>query len=258
MLAKDQVMKLLYNEDKTKRVSGWWKDSLYDIYECLNKAQEYIRGNLCEIGVYCGRSLLPLANLKRDKEYVLGVDVFENSGYRNIKNSYSSVISLMNDGFDGDNYIKIIKSSSQELMKKETLKRFNPIRLFSIDGDHSFPGTLRDLTIAYSVISPKGIIFLDDYDNPRFKFNVLKAVDSFLDIASDWSIMFASTEKLFLCHKSMVNFYQDSLSILSSQEWETSELDLGSYKNFSSIKMVENIFGRNSWVQKNKSEETCL
>lgn len=251
MLTKEQLMPFLYKKDGNKRVSGFWKDSLYDIYKIINLAQENISGNLCEIGVYCGRSFIPLVNLKRQDERVVGIDVFEKTFYRDIKNSFNSVNRLVKEAFGSDPFIHIISKDSKTILAKKLLYKFKPFRLFSIDGDHSVLGTLRDLIIAKETTADDGIIFLDDYDNPRFSPTVLEAVDIFLEYCNHWQVLFTSTEKMFLCSKSQVMFYLPMLSLLPDN-WSITKLDFPKYKYINKCPQVENKFGKNSWICKDK------
>ena len=247
MLSKNELMPFLYNKDGSKKISGYWKDSLFDIYQMINLAQENIIGNLGEIGVYCGRSFAPLANLKREGEIVVGIDVFKNTFYRNINNSYKSITNLTKQIFGKDKSIKIISICSKTLIKENTLNQFKPFRLFSIDGDHSVLGTLRDLIIANDVISPEGIIFLDDYDNPRFSISVLDAINIFLESFPQWKVLFVSTEKMFLCQKEQEIKYSSMFSSLSP-DWKKSYIQFNQYKYLNQCYQIENIKGKNSWL----------
>lgn len=243
---KNEIMKFLYNEDGTKRVGGFWKDSLFEVYIMIDDIQKDIDGNIIEIGVYCGRSFLPIANFKKKNEYAIGIDVFSNTNYFNINNSEKIIRDLVKECYNDDKII-ILKENSKTILKDKKLKSYGKSRLFSIDGNHSISGTTNDLQIALENILPNGIIFLDDYLNVKYSKKILQSIRNFLDINTEWDILFGTTEKLFLCNKKYFTLYQQIIFNLDSS-WIISVQSFPSFKL--NIPTFENKQGKNCWLYK--------
>lgn len=136
--SKDKIMSHLYHLERSeykKSTKGWWKDSVFEIYEALDTLQKNsnIQGNLCEIGTWYGRSLLPLRNFTKDHETCVAIDIFEG------KHQYEKVVDKITECFGNLDRCEIIKISkkSSSLDKIKELEKYSPIRIFYIDGDHS-------------------------------------------------------------------------------------------------------------------------
>jgi len=246
--SKDHVMSHLYRiKDGAyqKSISGWWKDSTFELYEVFDALQKEsdIQGNLCEVGTWHGRSFLPLRNFASENEMCVGVDIFHDQKYynillQNITNCFGSL-----DGCD------IIKSDSKSIGNR--LEQYSPVRIFYIDGDHSYEGTLTDLRLAETILSDEGIMFLDDYVNPRYGPAIVKAVNTFLKENEEFSLAFSSTQKIFLCKKPAVDFYVDGL-LTHLPDWIQGKDEV--YKELINF---EHPVGLNSWqIQNNESNNS--
>ncbi|KKM65246.1 hypothetical protein LCGC14_1493160 [marine sediment metagenome] len=236
--SKDYIMSYLYtnkNDVYEKTISGWWKDSVFEIYQAINQIQreENIQGDLCEIGTWHGRSFLPLRNFASSNETCIGIDIFHKDYVKILLNNITNCFGNL----DG---CKIINSDSKTV-STDTFK--NPIRIFYIDGGHSYIDALSDLNLAKSVLNKKGIMFLDDYKNPRYGPNVVGAIDTFLKINKGFKLAFSSTQRIFLCKKEMVNFYVSISNQLT--DWK-----IGKDSVYRELINLEHPLGYNSWKVK--------
>ena len=242
--SKDKIMTHLYNcDDGTykKIIPGWWKDSAFEIYEAFDLIQKdlKIEGDLCEIGTWFGRSFLALRNFTEDHETCIGIDIFSHHKHE----YYSTLINNIKKCFgnlDGSKIIKVSPSNSPT-EKCEVLKPYAPIRIFYIDGDHSYAGALLDLNVAKKTIHQDGVLFLDDYENPRYGPNVTRAVNTFLDENDDFALAFSSSQRIFLCRKHMVDTY---VSTMSKLNW-----NVGDDKVWKTLINFEHPHGYNSWQE---------
>jgi len=201
---KEEIFALLWDKSGNKRMNGWWKDLLFDTYEVIDNYQKEnsINGNIAEIGIYQGRSLIPLANFRSGDELVIAMDngkwvkdrIYEKHLY---------------DAYGSTDKIKLFFESS-----KDTLRYLNysPYRLFYIDGDHSTEMTLNDLKIARQVSNDDGIMFLDDYKNNNFGPGIRKAVEIFLSEFNEYDMAFTVGETLFIAKKHMIEKYRNLLN----------------------------------------------
>lgn len=152
---------------------------------------------MCEIGVYHGRSTIPLYNLTSDETLTV-IDTFQS------KNQYATFIGNINRAFKSPK-LYIITSSSLNVEPGD-LGRF---RIFSIDGDHSTEATLNDLELAAATLVSGGVMFLDDFENPTYGPAVSAAIEQFLAKYGDWDIAFAHSQRLFIIRKDDIRSYAD-------------------------------------------------
>lgn len=65
--------------DAMRKVPGFFEPGLLEPYALLDAAQRAhgVHGSIAEVGVYCGKSFIPLALLRRTNESALAIDCFE-------------------------------------------------------------------------------------------------------------------------------------------------------------------------------------
>lgn len=200
-LPKDIVMGHLWNKDGTKNIPGWWKDILFDVYLAINTFQtrNNIKGNLGEIGVRKGRSLVPLYNLATPEEKTVAIDISD----------LTEVRDLCNRVFGSSDNLILEKKDSKDT---NFFDAFGPYRMFYVDGDHSTKMTLNDLNIAKRNIQRGGIFFLDDYENPSYGDAVRKAINQFINANTDFEICFCSGQTLWITSKEYSEAYRECVS----------------------------------------------
>ena len=207
----------LYFED----IPGWFNfEFIYTLQELNEIHKKYdIKGNLLEIGVYLGKSFIPLSFLLREEEQIIGVDCFEDQQLNTSKSglpcSRSAVVKNLRKVYDSE-YIniflkfKLIKSDSNVLVPNSYLKfKSNKLlyRLIYIDGGHDEQTCKIDLNNAANISCKKAFIIIDDYgnnfkefeDSPCHGEGVLKAVDEFLFFNKNFKIYKFTYGKLIIC-----------------------------------------------------------
>lgn len=208
MIKTDQeIFSNLWTTKTAKAIPGWWKNLLFYAYEEIDKFQteESIEGNLGEIGIYHGRSLIPLSNFRKENEIMV---CMENGKWTEGKEPYKQNLIKAFGSLDGF----VIYNESSENSKR--FHKHSLFRIFYIDGNHSYKMTLNDLRIAGEVINERGILFLDDYKNPKHSDAICKAVDEFLEENSEFKISFTVGESLFICKQDMVESYNNCMTNL--------------------------------------------
>jgi hypothetical protein len=156
-----------------KSVQGWLLDGAATAVVLLSDFQQQlgIEGGMCEIGVHHGLFFIALCLLRSTREKALAIDVFENQDL-NIDNSgcgdFETLIENIKKHIGSLDRIEILKSDSTQVKPQDILSRMQgeKVRIFSVDGCHTKEHTLKDLKLAQSVLSPGGIIVLDDFYNP--------------------------------------------------------------------------------------------
>ena len=66
-------------KDNFKYIKGWLDVRFLEELFNLNEVHEQnnIKGNILEIGVYFGKTFIPLSFLLKDNEAIIGIDCFE-------------------------------------------------------------------------------------------------------------------------------------------------------------------------------------
>lgn len=148
-----------------KTIPGWFFHTDYVLFCKLDELQKRLgrQGHLLEIGVYQGRSAILLGYLKRSDERLVVCDLFPEDG-NHPRGLFESNYLRFHDRLP-----EIFHGPSTELPDSLTPGTF---RFVHIDGAHIYSIVRADLERAKSLLSPGGIVVIDDYANPRFPGNV--------------------------------------------------------------------------------------
>lgn len=173
-------------------------------------------GPLVEIGVYKGWFVAVLASFAaRPRETVYAIDLFDDQA-ANVDNSgggrqhkplvryFWNIIRRVN----ASDRVRTIQGNSLVLESGQLMDVIdhNP-RIFSVDGAHFGMAAFRDLVLASSVLHPKGVIALDDYQNAGLP-GVIAAFATYMAIfPTDLAPFLASRAKLYLCKAEMYDVY---------------------------------------------------
>ena len=134
---------------------------------CENYLSHFEYPKVLEIGVYKGRSAIPLVqNLSTTFENFLyvGVDVLIREEVTEIFSQFSHISMSSLDQPSGRD-VFLFENNSLELLEKLRMswtgEKFN---LVLIDGDHNYHTVSNELKLIQNMISPSSIIVCDDYD----------------------------------------------------------------------------------------------
>jgi hypothetical protein len=122
-----------------------------------------VAGNLAEIGVAYGASALFLAQLRKRDESLYLNDLFGVT-CRNVSESFvndvdiARITSIIETRLGSMDRIVLLQKESGLL----TTKDMADVRIFHIDGGHSFDEVTADLTFACKVLCPSGALVIDD------------------------------------------------------------------------------------------------
>ena len=188
-----------------ERIDGWLlkPDILcFWLIDLLQKMSE-VRGDLCEIGVYHGKSLLLMANLRRPEEIVYGFDDFagdKNRIVREVLETYAYSTERVT-----------LTAGDTQICEAEELKSIisAPLRLLHIDGGHTHSECLHDLLTFGSFLGDAAVIAIDDYFDREFP-GISTAVAEYCRSPEGHAFrpFLVGHNKLFLCKSSLVSRYQ--------------------------------------------------
>jgi len=233
-----------------KNIKGPMRIECAYLISAVLQAQSQLKGfgNIMEIGVLQGRSTLPAACYLNEGELFYAIDPFENiqndstliyggvGNYGNFINNWEQVIG-------NSSQLKVIKYNSEEFfqnLKKSKQNLHNQFKYLSIDGNHSYEGTLSDLRNSKPPLNDKGILTIDDVFNIEWP-SVSQALNTFLESNKDLVPFCAGWGRLFICKASFVKPIQNqtrntfesftgdikkNLRILTSFKFYGNEIDI--------------------------------
>lgn len=219
---QDYLKKLKPYMKKFDKIEGWFDKPIINILDCINdyQKQNAIKGNIAEIGVYHGKSFVPLYLLAGNGESVLAVDVFEDQQFNydgsGANCSFNKFMNNMNE-YVGKNLEKLIiyKTDSSKMKSDDYLKKCKnnlKFRIISIDGCHRANETKIDLMNSSEALTTGGIIIVDDYFNKDWP-GVSEGVGQFMNINKDLKPFFIGWNKMIFAHAEFAKAYQSVLKI---------------------------------------------
>jgi cephalosporin hydroxylase len=144
----------------------------YILYDIANSYPEDYPITYVEIGCYAGGSACLL--LQRPNTKVISIDlgypISKEIVYQNVKNL---------NIHSNDYYY--LQGNSQTYEMVDSLKSLtNNIDILFIDGDHSYQGVINDFLLYENLVTPKGYIIFDDYNDLQHSPEVKIAVDNII------------------------------------------------------------------------------
>ena len=164
-------------------IKGFFEPGLLRLYLELDAVHESrgVRGALVEIGVFHGKSFMPLALLRQPGERCVAIDCFEDQSANTDRSGEGDAVAFRKNvdatmraccdgGCDArEDWLAVLETDSRLLADDASPLRAaagSPVRLFSIDGCHTAEATAADLRVASSAMHPEGVVVVDDAFNP--------------------------------------------------------------------------------------------
>lgn len=164
-----------------------------------------VRGDMMEIGVFEGRSAIPAASFLRGAEEFYCIDPFGDIKNASATLTYGGVgddeqfVANWKRLFGATQQLRILRTTSEAVAQNDAITReWQPFKYISVDGDHSYEGTLLDLELAARLIAELGIIAIDDVFNVEWP-SVSQALNTFLSKTSEFVPFCLGWGRLFLC-----------------------------------------------------------
>lgn len=151
-------------------VPGFFEPALLPVLAALDARQRDldVRGAVGEIGVYHGRSFVPLALLRREGEAAVAVDCFEEQQHNRDESGCGNeaAFNATLERFCCAHDVVSVACDSTQLAPADLLAAARgPIRLLSVDGSHTEEAVLADLSLAAAALAGGGVVILDDAVN---------------------------------------------------------------------------------------------
>eukprot|EP00929_Paragymnodinium_shiwhaense_P095244 TRINITY_DN56256_c0_g1_i3.p1 TRINITY_DN56256_c0_g1~~TRINITY_DN56256_c0_g1_i3.p1 ORF type:complete len:305 (-),score=21.55 TRINITY_DN56256_c0_g1_i3:95-970(-) len=151
-----------------KHVLGWmsrWTPLIVAAVSDLQRSLG-VKGSVGEIGVYKGLFLTALTLLKSPDERVFSCDIYS-KGLGGL--SPLRVKSLLQYHKANASGMVVYPKSSADLTPVDFVRsRLTPLRLLSIDGNHTADGVFNDLRLAAQISQPGTVVVVDDFHSPAW------------------------------------------------------------------------------------------
>ncbi len=159
------------------RIPGWLEE--YTAYRTMDllewQQQRNMVGPLLEIGVFAGRyfSIL-MRSAAATGDIALGVDTFQYSELKGVVGYHLAPLAPI------ERVAKFHTGPSTEITGIDAIEMLGgqKPRFVSVDGSHELHDVFSDLRLTEEILSPKGIVAVDDYLNP-LTLGVNQAVNLF-------------------------------------------------------------------------------
>ena len=195
-----------YLDNHSGSIDGWLSLVAQWMFCSIADTQKKngILGDAVEIGVWDGKTLLLIQQLMSDSEEVHGFDI-------ELRPTLKENIKRL--GVKQESKIRLTEIDSRTL-EVEVLRSMHPngIRIFHVDGYHTYENARNDLLLAFASANPAGVIALDDF----FSDTVPAVTHAYFELAQQGAtngfLPFAiGGGKLFLCTENQISIYRDSL-----------------------------------------------
>lgn len=203
----DELKLKAFFEKNHEAIPGWFfpLDQLvfFELFAAQSSMQ--IKGDLCEIGVFRGKSFVLMSLLRNASERLVGFDLFadedEAETIENLREFGEPQNTSLIKGLTSDH-------SSEDLDASITA----PVRFLHIDAGHEYHEVLEQLHLFSPYVAEKGIIAMDDYQDREFP-GIEAAVLDFADIDRPRRFVpfLAGGNKIFLCCSPMAMTFQKLL-----------------------------------------------
>ena len=188
-------------------IEGWFfpLDQVAFTELLMMQSQLEVRGDLVEVGVYHGKSLVLLSLLKNSEERLLGFDLFDADHEEKTRHNL--------DAYGVNERVSLMKGYTSEIAQVELDAMLaSPLRFLHIDAGHEYHEVLEQLYLFSPYLAERGIIAMDDYQDREFP-GIEAAVLDFaeLDRPRRFVPFLAGGNKLFLCCSHIATEFQKLL-----------------------------------------------
>ncbi len=166
------------------------------------------QGDICELGVYQGKSLIQLHLCSRTDERVYGFDLFTGQMLEQTQRNLAAHATT-----EGTGKLQLIKANTSDFNVDSLAAHVErPLRLLHIDAGHEYHEILHCLYTFSPYVANTGVIMMDDYFDRDWP-GVEQAVMKFCMSHSPRRFVpfLAGHNKMYLCVQGVADQYQRAL-----------------------------------------------
>lgn len=191
------------------KIEGWLHFTDFEILKTLCTHQNDTGGAIVEIGVHHGKSLIPLAAFS-DERPLYVIDIFDDQEQNIDHSGLGDQAQLLENMrlFDIDRARATIDPrASADVSAQDIKTAVGPVSLFHIDGGHHIDAVQNDISLALAVLSPDGVIAIDDVFRPEWP-EVTRGVFSHEKLNSEFVPFAIGFNKTYFCARRHYKKYQ--------------------------------------------------
>jgi hypothetical protein len=195
----------LYKNGVENEVEGWFYDHdviTFWLIDFIQKEAGWL-GDLCELGVYQGKSAIALGTMARADEWLLCFDAFLEVTQPTVEANIHRFCPTMKDR------LRCIQQDLKALQTPPPQVRSSSLRFLHLDAVHDHPSVLNDLRNFLPLLTPEAVIVLDDCFDPDWPGVPTAMTEFCLSEMGRHIRPFAATRsKMYLCSRPFVEMYQ--------------------------------------------------
>lgn len=202
---QEQLQGFLHSNHES--IEGWFFPldqyvflELFVMHSSMN-----MQGDVCEIGVYKGKSLTLLSILKGEHERLFGFDLFAGED--------EEITQANLNKYGVNSNVSLVKGLTNDLTPRSLDQLVSqPVRFLHIDAGHEYHEVLEQLETFTPYLSDTGIIAMDDYQDREFPGIEAATLDfASKDRPRRFVPFLASANKMFLCAPAFAAVFQKFL-----------------------------------------------
>jgi Methyltransferase domain len=195
----------IYKNQIDKRIEGCFSEYDLFMFWLLDLIQKHAawRGDLCELGVYQGKTAISLGYLARPDEKLFCFDVFHKIPKSGVEATIREFCPELQD--------RLVCIPENLKLLRESPKTIEPggMRFLHINSVHDHPAVLNDLNNFIPLLNNQAVIVLGNCFNPEVPGVITAMTEFCLSPRGRHIRPFASSrEKMYLCGRHMVKAYQ--------------------------------------------------
>ena len=187
-----------------EKLEGWFfgLDQIVFFELASMQQQLNIAGDICEVGVFKGKSLAFLSLLRWSDEIIYGFDLFVEDHLETTQTNLEK--------FGVPENINLTKGLTSDIATENLTKLIaRPLRFLHIDAGHEYHEVLEQLLIFSPYLDDRAIIAMDDYQDREFPGVGAAVLDfSERDRPRRFVPFLAGGNKMYLCHVSNAPQFQ--------------------------------------------------
>ena len=187
-----------------KTIDGWFfgldMGAFIELYALQKKIG--VSGNICEVGVWKGKSLVLMSLLREREERLICFDLFDADNEEITKDN------LKKHGYEAD--IDFHKGLTSDISRPQLDDIFEtPMRFLHIDAGHEYHEVLDQLHLFTPYLGDYGVVAMDDYQDREFPGIEAAVLDFAQKVRPRQFVPFLATgNKMYLCQKHVASVYQ--------------------------------------------------
>ena len=184
-------------KDSATSVEGMLSVFSMAMMDCLLGFQQHaaVSGNICEFGVFKGRSAVVLAHHAKSGERLILVDrhpYIERAAIERLFPAY-----------------EFLHMDAKDILRRPDRRSLHrAFKFIHLDSGHGFSDTISEMNICDTMLSDDGLLVLDDFTNLNFSQIIAGLYRYLWTTRTDLEVALVTSEKAVLCRRKHFPLYE--------------------------------------------------